>query len=380
MRTTEMSTRMAFLTCTLALASCSRHAVLSEPPPAVRVEIVAAGSGAGGQVVYSAVAQPTAAVPLAFRGPGYVAEVMTVKGGDGRGRPLGEGDRVRRGDVLARLRAAEYQDKLQQATGQVAALRAAAEKARLDFERASRLAASQSITKAELESATAQRDATAAQLTAAEGALSEARVAVQDTALAAPFDGDLVKKSVEPGSFVGPGMPAFVVADLSRVKVVLGLPDVALRSVSVGQPVAVTSDALPGRIFRAKVSRIAAAADPSTRNFDVEIELPNADRLWRAGMIASVERTGVPAQASAPRLPLSAFVEAPGGKDRFGVMVVEGEGATATARLRPVELGEVVGNRVAVTKGLSAGERVITTGASIVAAGQRVEVVPSEAR
>jgi multidrug efflux system membrane fusion protein len=45
-----------------------------------------------------------------------------------------------------------------------------------------------------------------------------------------------------------------------------------------------------------------------------------------------------------------------------------------------VELGEVAGNRVAVTRGLSAGERVITTGAALVADGERVEVIPSEAR
>lgn len=375
-----MRTSSAIVAFVVVAAGCSGQKPLAEPPPAVRVEVVSAGSGAGGGVVYSAVAQPAAAVPLAFRGPGYVAEVMTVKTSDGRTRSLGEGDRVRRGDVLARLRVAEYQDKLQQVTGQVAALRAAAEKARLDFERATRLAATQSITRPELEGAKAQRDATAAQLAAAEAALSEARTAVGDTALASPIDGDVVKKNVEPGAFVGPGMPAFVVADVSRVKVVLGLPDVALQSVSVGQPVAVTSDALPGRTFKARVSRIASAADPGTRNFDVEVEIPNADRLWRAGMIAAAELTGLPAQASAPRLPLSSFVEAPAAKDRFAVLVVEGDGAAAVARVRTVELGEVVGNRVAVTKGLAAGERVITTGAAIVADGQHVEVVPSEAR
>jgi RND family efflux transporter MFP subunit len=373
-----MKTRNLVVAFGCAVAACSGRRAPAEIPPAVRAEVVAAGSGAGGAVVYSAVAQPVAAVPLAFRGPGYVAEVMSVKA-NGRARPVGEGDRVRRGDVLARLRDAEYRDKVQQATGQVAALRAAAEKARLDFERATRLAATQSITRPELEGARAQRDATQAQLAAAEAALSEARVAVQDTALASPIDGDVVKKTVEPGAFVGPGMPAFVVADVSRVKVVLGLPDVALQSVALGQPVAVTSEALPGKRFTARVSRIASAADPSTRNFDVEVEIPNDGRLWRPGMIASVEVTGAPARAGTPRLPLAAFVQGPGGKDRFAVMVVEGDGDAARARLRPVELGEVLGNRVAVVRGLSAGERVITTGAAIVADGQRVEVVPTEA-
>lgn len=376
-----MRNERLLLACACALAGCSTQRPPAPPPPVVKVEVVASGAGAAGAAVYSAVAQPASAIPLAFRGPGYVAEVLKVRGSDGRSRPLAEGDRVRRGDVLARLRGAEYQDKLQQATGQVAAARAAAEKARLDFERATRLAASQSITRPELEGAQAQRDATKAQLAAAEAALAEARVAVQDTALASPIDGDVVKKAVEPGAFAGPGVPAFVVADVSRVKVVLGLPDVALRAVAVGQPVAVGSDALPGRRFTARVSRIASAADPVTRNFDVEVEIPNAERLWRPGMIASVELAGEPPRPGATSLPLSAFVQAPGGgPDRFAVMVVEGEGAAARARVRPVELGDVAGNRVAVTRGLAAGERVITTGASIVADGERVEVMPSEAR
>lgn len=377
-----MRTRAFVLALIPALGGCSAQRPSPPPPPAVRIEVVAAGAGGGadGAATYSAVAQPAAVVPLAFRGPGYVAEVATVRAGDGRARPLAEGDRVRRGDVVARLREAEYRDRLEQATGQEAAARAAAEKARLDFARASRLMATQSITRPELEGAQAQRDATAAQLAAAAAVLDEARTAVRDTALASPIDGDVVRKAVEPGAFVGPGMPAFVVADVSRVKLVIGLPDVALHSIAVGQPVAVSTDALAGRAFAARVTRIASAADPSTRNFDVEVEVPNPERLWRPGMIAKVELKGAAAPAAAPRLPLSAFVEAPGGRDRFAVLVLEGQGAELRARVRPVELGEVAGNRVSVTRGLSAGERVITTGAALVADGERVEVIPSEAR
>jgi RND family efflux transporter MFP subunit len=346
----------------------------------VRVEVVATGPSAGGSAVYSAVAQATATVPLAFRGPGYVADIMMVRASDGRLRALGQGDRVRRGEVVAHMRGTEYRDKLNQATGQAAAARASAEKARLDFDRAKRLWATQSITKADVESATATRDATAAQVSAAEALLAEARIGLSDTALVSPIDGDVLKKNVEPGSYAGPGTPAFVVADVSRIKVVLGLPDVALQGVALGQEVAVTTDALPGQRFGAHVSRIASAADPSTRNFDVEVEFPNPKRLWQPGMIASVELASAEQQAPASRLPLTAFVDVPGKSDAFGVMVVEGEGAMGQAHLRPVELGNVAGNRVAVVRGLSAGDRVIITGASIVADGERVEIAPSEER
>jgi RND family efflux transporter MFP subunit len=374
-----MKTSHSILLCACALAGCSRKAPPAQIPPAVRVEVVAAAPGAGGSAIYSAVAQAIANVSLTFRGSGYVAQLMQVRTPEGRSRALGLGDRVRRGDIVARMRDTEYRDKLNQAMGQAGAARAAAEKARLDYERDTRLFATQSITKAELESITAQRDATRAQLASAEALLAEARVALQDTALASPIDGDVVKKNIEPGSFAGPGTPAFIIADVSRIKVVLGMPDVALSGVALGQEVAVTTDALPGKKFVARVSRIASAADPSTRNFDVEVELPNPQRLWRPGMIASVELAAA-AQTVASRLPLTAFVDGSGGRNAFAVMVVEGEGAATHARVRPVELGEVVGNRIAVVRGLNAGDRVIITGASLVADNERVEVVPSEER
>jgi len=339
---------------------------------------VTSGTAASGKVVYSAVAQPTTTTPLAFRGPGYVVQIMTVPTPGGGVRALGEGDRVRRGETVAHLRDAEYRDKVEQATGQVAAARAAAEKARLEFERTTRLFATQSVTRPEMESATAQAKGTQAQVAAAQAALEEARVGLRDTALTAPVDGEVIKKSVELGAYMAPGMPAFVVGDVSKIKVVLGLPDVAVTLVKLGQPVSVTTEALPGRTFTAHVSRIAAAADAVTRNFDVEVELPNADRQWKPGMIASVELGSDAPDAAIPLLPLTAFVPAGGERDHFGVMVIEGDASKARAKLRQVALGDVIGNRVAVARGLTAGERVITQGASMVKDGERVEVMPAE--
>lgn len=372
-----MRTRDLFFVGACLLGACSSRPP-PKPAPAVRVEVVGSGKAMGSPDTYSAVAQAKATVPLAFRGPGYVVELMQVKTADGRTRAVGEGDRLHKGDVIARLRDAEYRDKVGQATGQVAAARAAAEKARLDFERDQRLFATQSITRPEMETATAQRDGSRAQLAAAEALLAEAQVGLRDTALTVPVDGDVMKKSVEPGAYTGPGMPAFIIGDVSSVKVVLGLPDIALQGVKLWQEVVVTTDALPGQTFVAKVSRIAAIADPVTRNFDVEVEIPNADRLWKPGMIAAVELKSGGSHAAIPLMPLTAFVPGPGNKEQFAVLVVDRTGGSARAKVRLVQLGDVVGNRVAVTQGLNNGEQVITTGAAMVIDGERVEVLPQE--
>src|SRR4029453_10771005 len=178
------------------MGACLLGACSSRPPPkpapAVRVEVVGSGKAMGSPDTYSAVAQAKATVPLAFRGPGYGVELWRVKAADGGPRAVGEGDRLHKGDVIARLRDAEYRDRVAQATGQVAAARAVAEKARLDFERAQRLFATQSITRPEMESATAPRRGRRAPPPAAEALLAEAQVGLRDTALTVPVDGDVM--------------------------------------------------------------------------------------------------------------------------------------------------------------------------------------------
>ena len=105
----------------------------------------------------------------------------------------------------------------------------------------------------------------------------------------APFDGEIVEKSVELGAFVGPGSPVFVVARTDLVKIVIGVPDTALPSVTLGEPVDVGVDAYGDRTFQARVSRMATAADPRTGNFEVEVAIANRDHALKAGMIGSLE-------------------------------------------------------------------------------------------
>jgi RND family efflux transporter MFP subunit len=318
---------------------------------------------------------PDAEAPLAFRIPGYVTALKQVRGQDGRMRDLAEGDRVSRGAVLVRIRPSEYQDKVRQASSHSAAVEAVTQKAKLDFDRATRLYDSQSITKPDFDAARAQYDSTQNELRAARAATSEAEIALHDTSVVAPFDGDIVKKSVELGAFVGPGVPAFVLAKTDLVKIVIGVPDTVVRSVKLGQPVDVAIDAFPTRTFHARVSRMSSAADATTRNFDVEVVIPNKDHLLKVGMIGSLQ-LDEGASATAPsslQVPLSAIVQAKDGK--YGVFVVSNSNAGEIARLHGVELGAVNGTDIAVVSGLSAGDRIITTGANLLKDGQRVEVV-----
>ena len=371
-----MKTTIVVFLLVLVTAGCGTKKPIEQPPQGVQAQAIdpQAGVSADG-LRFSAVVMPDSEVPLGFRIPGYVISLKQVRGQDGRMRDIAEGDRVSRGAVLVRIRPAEYQDKVRQASSQAGAAEAVALKAQLDFERAKRLYDSQSITKPDFDAARAQYDATQEQLKSARALTSEAEIALRDTSLIAPFDGDIVTKSVELGAFVGPGAPLFAVASTDKVKIVVGVPDTAVRSVKVGQAVEVAIDAFPARTFHARISRMSSAADPVTRNFEVEVAIPNHDHLLKVGMIGSLQLANTEGASRTPTLlvPLSAIVQAKDGK--YGVFTVSPSNAGEVARLRGVEVGAVNGTEISVVHGLQAGDRIITTGANLLKDGQRVEVL-----
>ena len=324
---------------------------------------------------FSAVVEPDSEAPLAFRIPGYVIALKQVRGQDGRIRDIDEGDRVSRGAVLVRIRSSEYEDKVRQASSQAASAQAVFQKAKLDFDRATHLYDTQSLTKPDFDSARAQYDSSQEQLQSARALTSEAQIALRDTSLIAPFDGDIVKKSVEMGAFVGPGVPAFAVAKTDIVKIIVGVPDTVVRSIKVGRAVDVAIDAFPTRTFHARISRMSSAADTVTRNFEVEVAIPNRDHLLKVGMVGSLQLSNaeVGSRTSTLLVPLSAVVQAKDGK--YGVFLVSDSSAGEVARLRSVEIGAVSGAEINVVNGLKAGDRIITTGANLLKDGQPVEVL-----
>jgi multidrug efflux pump subunit AcrA (membrane-fusion protein) len=96
-------------------------------------------------------------------------------------------------------------------------------------------------------------------------------------------------------------------------------------------------------------------------------------------MIAAVEtphHSAGPAITGAAAVPLTAVLKSPAESDGYAVFVLAGEGNSAVAKVRSVKLGEVVGNRIVVTSGLAAGERVVVTGTTIISDGDRVRVIP----
>jgi hypothetical protein len=116
--------------------------------------------------------------------------------------------------------------------------------------------------------------------------------------------------------------------------------------------------------------------------FNVEVSLVNTSGELRPGMIGAVTlmpRTAAAGSVSAdaPRpltVPLTAVVRSTIG-GQFAVAVIQSNGESTVATLRQVELGEVIGNAIAVTKGVSAGEKVVVSGATLLVDGAPIRVL-----
>ena len=349
------------------LAACRDEAAAPTVPLPVTVQQVAESDGAGGSH-YSASITPDVQVDVAFKVSGYVDRLLQVRGADGRMRNVQDGDVVRRGTALARIREREYQDALAEAN-------AALTKSKADFDRTAQLYENRSVSKADYDAAYAKYQADQAHH-------DQAAQSLADCSLRSPLDGYVLKRSVEVGSLVAPGGAAFSIGDVRSVKVVFGVPDVVVGSMKPGAEQTVSVEAVPGRTFTGQITRVAPSADPSSRVFEVEVTIPNQDGALKSGMIGALEvdhsggASPAPAAAAGRLIPLNAVVRPPGQADGYAVYVVDGPAGKQRARLRRVELGDVSGNMIRVTSGLQGGERVIVRGATLAVDSQPVRIIP----
>ena len=413
------------------LTGCSKETVKQKPAKPVKVKAVETHSSLS-DVRYSASIKPAAQVEVSFKVGGYIDTIAREKDQAGQWRFIQAGDVVQKGATLARVRQSDYAAHVNEAQSQVGEARSALdangsqlqeaiaavdtaraqvtdvkayfERAKLDYGRACALFETQSITKPEYDASKAQYEIAAAKLEAAEGQFkaSEARVAtaraqisiaesrirtaeattvsagipLQDTQLKAPMSAVVIERRIELGSLVGQGTAAFVLADLTFVKAVFGVPDTSLKSLKLGETLTITSDATPGTEFTGQISRISPSADQNSRAFEVEVTIPNEQGLLKPGMIASLNtREGVAVEAPSLIVPLTAITHAPEDPENYAVMVMEQREGKTFAQLRPVTLGESVGNAIIIKTGVTTGELVVTTGVSQIVDGEQVLVV-----
>jgi len=347
---------MRRISCTLiALASALIGACSGHKPPADAVSTAAP---------VRAVPVESAAVAVQVRAVGVLAPRDEIRlafkvGGVINSIAVEAGDPVHRGQLLAVLKRGEVDASVRQATEGV-------EKSRRDLERASHLRADEVATEEQVQDLTTAYNVARANLDAVRFNARFARIE-------APADGVVLARLAQPDELVQGGQPVLVLGDTSTGWVVkTALADRDAVRVNLGGAAEVTFDAFPGQSFAGKVSRIAAASDPMTGTFEVEIDVSANGARFVRGLVGKVTLDLDAAGAAAATLiPVSALVEA----DGPAAIVYVLDAKASAARRKQVTVGAIVGDRVIVNAGLEPGERVITDGAAWLTDGRAVRVV-----
>ena len=202
----------------------------------------------------------------------------------------------------------------------------------------------------------------------AEAALTSARQQLDYMSIKTTTSGVVASRSVEPGQIANPGMVLMTVVNLRDMYFEADLSEVEIGRVSVGQPVAVGIDALPGRGFAGRVAKILPVASTESRNFAVRIHVPNPQGELRPGMFARGE-IGVRIERNALLVPKDALVE------RYGDTTVFAVERNAVKAI-PVRIG--VGNtgvaQILEPTNLAPGQRVVTEGRQGLRDGSKIYV------
>lgn len=301
--------------------------------------------------------RPRVESDLGFRVPGKLSE-----------RLVGQGERVARGQVLARLDPTDLALQVAQAEAEVAAARVALEASEAQDRRVQDLRRNGWATQAALDQQVARTADLVARLERGRRALDLARNQAAYAILTADTDGVVTATFGEPGQVLAAGQPIVRLARAGDREAVVSIPESLIERVRTGTA-EVSLWSAPGRRRPATLREFAAAADTATRTFQARFALPDADDSVVIGMTATVHLTDADATRVA-RIPVSALFSDGRGP---GVYVVEaGSGALS---LVPVDVTGYDGRDALLSSGPEAGAQVVAFGVHALDPAARVRVV-----
>jgi RND family efflux transporter MFP subunit len=277
------------------------------------------------------------------------------------------GDRVRAGDLVARLDPQDLRLQVESAEAELAAATSNLAQAAADLERYTSLRARGYASVAEFDRKKAANDEAEGRLKRARRSLDLARNQLGYAELKADTDGVITAALAEPGQVVAVGQAVARVAQSGEKEAVIALPETWLGEVEQSTAkVQLWSDR--SRTFPARLRELSPQADPATRTYAARFTIGEANESVAFGMTATVTLTHK-ADAPVAKLPLSAILNRGTGPS---VYVVDESGGLV---LRPVTVGSFNEDAALVTSGLTDGEKVVTLGVQKLEAGLKVRTV-----
>lgn len=281
------------------------------------------------------------------------------------------GDRVRQGQLIARLDPTDYQLQVEDAQASLSRARAEARNAEANLERIRGLYENSNASQTELDGARTAFESASASVRSIEKRLELAQNQVSYTRLTAPVDGAIADLRVERNENVSAGQTVVVLSSGARPEVQISMPEALISQVRAGQPVTVRIAALDGREFPATVSEVAISSDGLATTYPVVARLNEDTQDVRPGMAAEVDfRFEVGSGQN--RLVVPAYAVGEDSDGRF-VWTVEGDSAgVGVVHRRGVRIGDITADGIEIVDGLQDGEHIVTAGVSRITDGQKV--------
>ncbi|MDR4496041.1 MAG: efflux RND transporter periplasmic adaptor subunit [Nitrospirales bacterium] len=273
------------------------------------------------------------------------------------------GTTVKKGDVLIQLNAPELHAQRREAESQLRA-------AQITYTRLQSAASTPGIVAGnDLELAQHHREALEARLQSLQAMEKYLRVI-------APFDGLITQRNIHPGAVVGPDgalariLPLLRLEQISRLRLIVPVPEVHAGSIAKGATVQFTVPAYPEETFQGVVSRISRSVDPKTRSMPVEMDVHNRTMRLAAGMFPEV-RWPIRRSASTLFVPSTAVVSTT--ENVFVLLIKEN-----LVEWIPVRKGSKSGVMTEVFGALQAGDFVVLRGTDEIRPGTRIIPVPKD--
>jgi len=315
---------------------------------------------------------------------GYVVaqrKAAVASKGTGRLVYLGvvEGDRVRTGQVLARVEDADVRAQLAQAQANLALSRAELRDAERSLVREKTLLDSNFSSQATYDAADTRLERVKAGIAVAQAALQSAEVALENTVIRAPFDGTVLTKNADVGEVVAPlaggafsKSAVVTIADLGSLQVEADVAESNLETISADQPCEIVLDAYPDVRYPGYVAKIVPTADRAKATVQVKVAFRSYDARVLPEMSAKVHFLPRPSRVAVDTQPVlvvpgTAVVERNG---RSVVFVVEGGRAVEV----PVLVGRQLGSSVAIREGLRPRVQVVDSVRASLRGGAKVTV------
>ncbi len=308
------------------------------------------------QLSYSGSVRARTEMNLGFRVSGKIVE-----------RVVNVGDRVKVGDLLARVDATDYELAVRSASANLEAAERQVETVKLVRDRAEQLLARKFASQAQFDQSVLSYNQAVATRDAAKSALSQVENQVTYTNLVSDRPGIVTTINADVGQVVGSGTPVATVAVEGEKEVQVAVPETEIANFKTGLPVKVGLWSDTGLSLDGTVREVAGSADPQSRTFSVRVSLPNDPRVL-LGMTATVEASAGNGKPYVS-VPLSALAQ----KDGYTIVWVVDRG-TETVSSRPVTLSDFTADGVRVTDGLEVGDLVVAAGTQFMADDLKVTI------